>query len=325
MTPTRRDFLKYSTSAMVAALLAKNPTLSAQIDEIISQPPQKEMPKRPLGETGIDLSIIIMSGILLRHIDQKAADKVVADSIEAGINYFDTAVNYGDSEEKLGPALKPYREEVFLATKTGRRSARGAKEELDNSLKRLKTSHLDLYQLHSLSDVERDVKAALSKDGAIQPILEAQKAGVIRYIGFSAHSPEAALYAMRNFDFDTILYPVNFTCHYQGNFDQEVLEEARNRNVNILAIKAMAKQRWQSNGNRQRWQTWYEPIVEPELAKMALSWTLFHSDVIAAAPPGNEKLYRLAMAIAPECQKLNEKKNEELKELSAELHPLFTA
>lgn len=323
MKPTRREFIKYSTAALLGAILAKNPALADRIEKIISKPPAKQVPKRAMGKTGIDVSMIGFSGILLRHIDQEAADKVVADSIEAGVNYFDTANNYGDSEAKLGPALEPFRDEVFLATKTGQRSAQGAKEHLDRSLELLRTDHIDLYYLHAFGDVERDVKAALSKDGAIRTFLEARQAGVIRYIGFSAHSAEAALYAMENFDFDNILYPVNFTCHYQGNFDQEVLAMAREKQVNISAIKAMAKQR--SNQFGQIWQTWYEPVVEPELAVKALSWTLFQPEVISAMPPGNETLYRLAVALAPQCRQLDQQQTNELKELSEQLSPIFRA
>ena len=108
----------------------------------------------------------------------------------------------------------------------------------------LQTDHFDLYQLHAISDVEKDVQAVLAKGGAMEAILEAKKQGKLKYIGFSAHTSEAALAAMREFDFDTILYPVNFACHFRNEFDTEVLAEAKKRDMGILAIKAMARRPW---------------------------------------------------------------------------------
>ncbi len=96
---------------------------------------------------------------------------------------------------------------VFVACKTTERTKKGAEEELHRSLKRMETGFFDLYQLHAVSDVDKDVKRALSPKGAIQAFLKAREEGLVRFLGFSAHSDEAALYAMRNFDFDTILYP----------------------------------------------------------------------------------------------------------------------
>jgi aryl-alcohol dehydrogenase-like predicted oxidoreductase len=211
---------------------------------------QQKIPKRLLGKTGRKLSIIGFGGIVVANVTSLRAAGIVAEAVDKGINYFDVAPSYGDAELKLGPALKPFRSKCFLACKTGKRDKAGAKQELDNSLKNLKTDHLDLYQLHALIDIEKDVKAALAKDGAIQTFLEAKKQGIIDLIGFSAHSPQAALTAMREFDFDTILYPINFCCHFQGSFDQEVLAEAKKRNMGILALKAMAKQKWQNDEDR---------------------------------------------------------------------------
>ena len=243
----RRDFLKASAAAAGGFLLSKKSSLGmakpiAKNNEIAGA-----IPKRPLGKTGEQLSIIGLGGIVVMNAEPKHAASVVAECIERGINYFDVAPTYGDAELKLGPALKPYRDKVFLACKTDNRDRAGAKESLDASLKRLQTDYFDLYQLHAIMHVEEDVKAALSKDGAIQTLLEARKQGIIRYIGFSAHSVEAALVAMREFDFDTILYPINFGCHYRSGFDKEVIAEANKRGMGILALKAMTKQRWQSD------------------------------------------------------------------------------
>jgi aryl-alcohol dehydrogenase-like predicted oxidoreductase len=286
---------------------------------------QPKIPKRLLGKTGRKLSIIGMGGIVVMNAEPKHAEEVVAEAVENGINYFDVAPSYGDAELKLGPALKPFRYKSFLACKTGRRDRAGAKEELDNSLKNLKTDHLDLYQLHALIDVEKDVKAALAKDGAIQTFIEARKQGIIDLIGFSAHSPEAALTAMREFDFDTILYPVNFCCHFQGNFDQEVLAEAKKRKMGILALKAMAKQKWQNaKDNKAFPKCWYEPISNPEIASLALRWTLSQG-IAAAMPPGEENLFRMAMTTAAIYKELSADELSRLEKLSVGLQHIFPA
>ena len=290
-----------------------------------NDPLTNKMPKQVLGKTGQKLSIIGLGGILVMNAEPEHAKKVVAEAVEKGINYFDVAPTYGDAELKLGPALEPFRDKCFLACKTIKRDKAGAKEELDNSLKNLRTDYLDLYQLHAITDVEKDVKAALGKNGAIQTFIEARKAGIIRYLGFSAHSDEAALMAMNEFDFDTILYPINFCTHYKGKFDQEVLVEAKKRKMGILALKAMARQKWKDQDKKKQYpKCWYEPITEQELARKALAWTLSQG-ATAILPPGDENLFRIAMNIGPSLAKIGKPQNTELKNLSAELDPLFKA
>ena len=322
----RREFLK--TSAVAAGSGIFLDKLAFGMGKAIKDTDIKRtIPKRPLGKTGRELSIIGFGGIVVMNAEPIQAKLVVAHAFERGINYFDVAPSYGDAEIKLGPALKPYRDRVFLACKTGRRDKAGAKEELDNSLKNLQTDHFDLYQLHGLIDVEKDVKAALSKDGAIQTFIEARKAGIIRFIGFSAHSPQAALTAMREFDFDTILYPINFCTHFQSKFEVEVLAEARKRNMGILALKAMAKQKWLDEQSPQRkayQKCWYEPIDDPELARLALSWTLSQS-ITAALPPGEEKLFRMAMDLAPICKKITASQITQLETVAKSLQPILSA
>ena len=138
---------------------------------------KKHFPTRQLGQTGMEVSAIGFGGIVVMNAQPGHAAEVVAQSVEAGINYFDVAPTYGDAEIKLGPALKPFRKNVFLACKTTQRNKKEAAEELENSLERLQTDYLDVYQLHAITEVEKDVKAALSKTGAIQTFLEAKKNG----------------------------------------------------------------------------------------------------------------------------------------------------
>ena len=152
-----------------------------------------------------------------------------------------------------------------------------------------------------------------------------KKNGIIRNIGFSAHSPQAALTAMKEFDFDTIMYPINFCTHFNSNFESEVLAEAKKRKMGIIAIKAIAKQKWQ-NDNDERKQypkCWYEPIGEPQTAQKALSWA-YEQGISLALPPGEEKLFKMCMDLAPNCKKLSENELNELENLAKESEPIFT-
>ena len=265
----RREFLKIVPAAAAGLYLSGKSCLAGEVKAGGEKKGSDKLPKRVLGKTGERISMIAFGGMVLMNAEPEHAAKVVAEAVDAGINYFDVAPTYGDAEVKLGPALKPFRDRVFLACKTKERDRKGAEKELKQSLKRLQTNHFDLYQLHAITDVKEDVEAALGKGGAMEAILEARRAGLIRYIGFSAHSSEAALAAMREFDFDTTMYPINFVCHYNSNFEPAVIAEAKKREMGIIALKAMAKQRWQ--GPRRYKKTWYEPIDERELAHKALS------------------------------------------------------
>jgi len=322
MNMDRRDFLKAALGGSAAALVWGCSKLQLQPSRTSKE--TLTMPKRLLGKTGQRLSIIGMGGIVVMNAEPKQAARVVEDSIAQGVNYFDVAPTYGDAELKLGPALKPYRHQVFLACKTTQRRREGAEKELTASLKRLQTDHLDLYQLHAIKDVEKDVHAALGKGGAIEAFLAARDKGLVRYLGFTAHSPQAALAAMREFDFDTIMYPINFACHYVSNFEGEVLTEARKRNMGVIAIKAMARQRWpKDDPNRGKYaKCWYQPIDDPELARLALSWS-FSQGVTAAIPPGEESLYRLALKLAGDCRPLSTAETSRLQTLAKRLNAIF--
>ena len=314
----RRDFLRASAAGAGAFYLS-----GESLAESCSQAKVELLPRRVLGKTGEKLSIIGLGGMVVAGVEQAEADAVVARSVEKGINYFDFSPEYGDSELKLGPALKPFRKDVFLACKTSKRDKEGAEKELHRSLKRLHTDHFDLYQLHNLDDLEDDAKKALSKSGAIQTFIKAREKGLVKYLGFSAHSPEAALLAMREFDFDSIMYPINFCCHYKGKFSQEVLSEAKKRGIGIIAIKAMAKQVWQREEDKEKHpKCWYEPVVDPFLAEDALRWTLSQG-VTAAIPPGDENLFKLALQIGPHIRPITDEGTEKLKRLATGLEPLF--
>lgn len=325
----RRDFLKTAaglTAAMTANKLFGNlPECVAASDQACGSKNPPLLPKRPYGKTGIQLSIIGMGGLVINGVKQEHANQTVAEAIEKGVNYFDVAPTYGDAELKLGQALQPFRKKVFLACKTTERTRDGARAELDRSLQRLRTDHLDLYQLHALIDLTKDVDVAFAKGGAMETFIEAKKAGIVRHLGFSAHSVEAALAAMDRYDFDSVLFPVNFACYYGGNFGRQVIEKAKSKSVAILALKAIAQQPWPTQDHPKRKEfakCWYQPLFDRSQAELALRFTL-SQPVTATIPPADEKLFWLLVDLAMKFKPIKESESKKIESWGARTKPLF--
>jgi len=149
----------------------------------------------------------------------------------------------------------------------------GKTGELHNSLKVLRTDYFDLYQLHALTTPD-DIKTAFGKDGALEAVEKAKKEGIIRYAGFSSHSVESAMEALENYDFNTVLFPVNFATWYKENFGPQVVEYAKNKGTAVLAIKAMACSVFPEGKEKKYPNCWYLPLSEPEDALLGLRFTL---------------------------------------------------
>ena len=248
-----------------------------------------ELPKRVLGKTGEKISIVGFGGIALRNNGQDFANEAVASAYDMGITYFDVAPSYGDSQALLGPALESYRKKIFLACKTGEFDKEGSEAELNESLKLLKTDHVDLYQFHALSRMEH-LDRIFAPGGAMETFVRARKQGKIRYIGFSAHNEEVALKAMDMFDFDTILYPINCVCWLNGNFGPKVFEKAKKKDMGVLALKAVARERV-GNDPAPYPNMWYKPYEDDEQIVNALQFTL-SKDVTATVHVGDIKFLR---------------------------------
>ncbi len=281
-----------------------------------------EVPKRPYSKE-INLSIIGFGGIVVVGMKQKKADKTVAESINTGINYFDVAPSYwdGEAEEKLGKALQPQRKNIFLACKTMERSAAGAEKELNLSLKRVGVDHFDLYQFHAVTTMD-EVESIFAPQGAAETFLKAQKDGKIRFIGFSAHSEEAALALLDRFEFNSVLFPVNFVNYGQSDFGPKVVRRAREKGTAVLALKSMAYTPWPENAKKTCDKCWYKPVDDPELAEKALRFTL-SQDITATIPPGDENLYHLALQIARRFSPMGPKEQDKFLQSTAGLNSLF--
>jgi aryl-alcohol dehydrogenase-like predicted oxidoreductase len=313
----RRDFIK--TTVIAAPMMSLFPS---DLSAIMRTSESGKLEKRSLGRTGKMLSVIGFGGIVVKDTTSEEASAYVKMAIDAGVNYFDVAPSYGNAEIMLGPALEAYRPDVFLACKTTERTKEGSRAELERSLTRLRTDHFDLYQLHAMTTME-DVKKVMGKGGAMETFLEARKEGKIKYIGFSAHSVEAALALMDQFDFDTILYPVSYTTWYAGNFGPQILARAQEKKMGILALKAMAKGPWPEGASRSQYpKCWYEPLSSQEDARMGLRFTLSHP-VTAAIPPGDGNLFKLALELRDSLKPLEKKEVEAIKVKALSGQPLF--
>jgi len=312
----RRNFLKG-----VPPLTALLGVFPASLSAIEREETPGKLERRSLGRTGEKLSILGFGGIVVMNATPQEASRRVGEAIDAGINYFDVAPSYGNAEERLGPALETYRKDVFLACKTTQRSKAGAAAELESSLKKMRTDHFNLYQLHAVAKLE-EVEQILKPGGALEAFLEAKKAGKINFIGFSAHSVEAAMALMDRYNFDTILFPFNFATWHAGNFGPQVLAKAQEKKMGILALKAMANRPWPEGATKTFSKCWYEPLSEPSDALLGLRFTLSHP-ITAAIPPGDENLFRMALGLAAQFTPLSSAEVETLKQKAMKTAPIF--
>ena len=235
------------------------------------------LPTLQFGRTGHDSSRIIFGAAALGRVTQERADRALEVLLEHGINHIDVAASYGDAELRVAPWLKRLPDQFFLATKTTERRSGPAREELHRSLDRLGVDHVDLWQLHNLSDpIHWDT--ALSPGGVIEAAVEAREQGLVRFIGVTGHGTQVAAThrrSLQRFDFDSVLLPYNFLTlknpYYAENFNA-LSATCEARNVAIQTIKSLAYRPWM--GRPRTTSTWYEPLTEPTDIELALHWAL---------------------------------------------------
>lgn len=252
---------------------------------------------RTLGRTGIRASVFGFGGIVCMDATARQAADDVAMAFEHGVNYFDVAPSYGNAQYMLGPALKPYRDRVSLACKSGKRTGKELRAELEESLRALHTDHFDVYQLHGIDD-EGEIDTALAPGGALEEVLKARDQGLVRFVGFSCHHERAALRLMEAFDFDTVLFPINWAYYLEGGAGEAVLRRAAERDMGRLAIKGLAQREWREGEDRSHApKCWYRPIDEnTRLAELALLFTLSR-DVHVAISPGQSHMLREGLRV----------------------------
>jgi aryl-alcohol dehydrogenase-like predicted oxidoreductase len=235
------------------------------------------MQKIPFGRTGHTSSRILFGAAALGSMRQEKADAILELLLAHGVNHIDTAAAYGDSELRVGAWMPRHRERFFLATKTGERTAEGARASLERSRERLQSDQLDLIQLHNLVD-EREWQVALGPGGALEALVEAKERGQVRFIGVTGHGSQVAamhLRSLAHFPFDSVLLPCNFPMLAQPDYAADfeaLLTRCRERGVAVQTIKAIARRRW-PDGDLRRF-SWYEPIRDAEALRRAVHYVL---------------------------------------------------
>lgn len=319
----RRSFLKTVGGAAAGGALGVQPAVGGeQTDRQTAEEKVAGLPRRVLGRTGLKASIVGFPGLALIHGEQERCTSAIHDAFRRGVNYFDVAPAYGDAEEKMGIGLQGLdRDDYILACKTRMRDKKGAREELERSLKRLKTDRFDVYQMHCLKQPD-EVKQALGPGGAMETFLKAKQEGKVRYLGFSAHTTKAALTALKQFRFDTVMFPINFVEFFTMGFGKPVLDLANKQGTGVLAMKPMCRGAWPKDIERtRRW--WYRPVEDAEEIGLALRFTLSRPGVTVGMPPGFLDLAERAIDAGRSYRPLSEAETERVRKLAATCESLF--
>jgi aryl-alcohol dehydrogenase-like predicted oxidoreductase len=252
------------------------------------------MQTRRLGRLGHMSSVLIYGGAALSDVIQDEADRSIGAALEAGINHFDTAADYGESELRLGAWMPRIREQIFLATKTGDREAGAAYDSLCRSLDRLRTDRVDLIQLHAVGNLD-ELDTVTGPGGALEGVVRAREEGLARGIGITGHGPGVAaihLEACRRFPFDTVLTPYNFVLARDADFRRDfddLIELARAEDVGVMVIKSIARNNWRADGPRP-YETWYEPLDEQTSIDAAVAFALDRREIAGLATAGDTRL-----------------------------------
>jgi aryl-alcohol dehydrogenase-like predicted oxidoreductase len=242
------------------------------------------MEYRRLGRLGSMNSVLIFGGAALSKVSREEADQAISLSLEAGVNHFDTAADYGDSELHYGRWMPEIRDGIFLSTKTGEREKGAAGRQIRASLERLQVDHVDLIQLHAVNDLD-DLDRATR--GALEAAVEAREEGLVGAVGITGHGHEAPathLEALRRYPFDTVMTPWNYILStdegYRRDFEA-LVEEILRQDAGLMTIKTVSRRNW-PEGNpteEQRRATWYEPFEEQGYVDAAVSFVLAREEV----------------------------------------------
>jgi aryl-alcohol dehydrogenase-like predicted oxidoreductase len=235
------------------------------------------IPSAPFGRTGHQSTRTIFGAAAFSRVTQEEADRTMELLLQYGVNHIDTAASYGESELRLGPWMERIRNDVFLATKTGKRTYAGAHDQIRRSLERLRVPNVDLIQLHNLVDPEQ-WETALGPNGALKAAVEARDEGLVRFIGVTGHGTTVARMhrrALERFDFDSVLLPYDYPMmqnpDYAADFEA-LLAVCQERNVAVQTIKAVTRRPWGEQEHTAA--TWYEPFQDQADLDKAVHWVL---------------------------------------------------
>jgi predicted aldo/keto reductase-like oxidoreductase len=253
------------------------------------------MLKRTIGRLGYQSSVVMFGAASLGNVTQEEAEASISFALQHGVNHFDTAASYGDAELRMGPTISQIRNDIFLATKTGQRSKKEAKEEIYRSLERMQVDSIDLLQLHAVGSME-ELDRCTEKGGALEAAVEAKDEGIIKEIGITGHghqAPDVHLEALRRFPFATVLLPLNYYMYslpeYRASFDA-LMEEANKQKAAVRVIKAIAKAPW-VEGQKRPYATWYEPFDQQEIIDACVHFVLSFPGLSGFASAGDIHLF----------------------------------
>ena len=249
---------------------------------------------RRLGRLGHQSSVLIYGAAALSDVTQDVADRAIQQALDGGINHIDVAAGYGDAELRLGPWMSGIRSDIFLATKTGERDRESAWRQINASLERLQTDHVDLLQLHAVGDLA-ELDAATGPNSALEAATRAQEEGLVGAVGITGHGDEAPsthLEALRRHPFATVLTPLNPVLWrdvaYRESYEA-LVDEVGRQDVGLMTIKTVSRRNWVDGADHTH-TTWYEPYDDQDRIRAAVSWVLSHQEVTGMATAGDVKL-----------------------------------
>jgi predicted aldo/keto reductase-like oxidoreductase len=282
---------------------------------------------RKLGRINFESTLITLGGCGPGYVSQAEADVAVKMALdEYGVNMFDIAPSYGEAEVRLEPWIHKYREKIFLAEKTGKRTRDTAMDELQSSLKQTGAEYFDLYQFHAVGSIG-ELDQILGDGGAMEAFKEAQEIGLIKYIGITGHADiQVFVDAVNRFDFDTVLLPVNVASMVNPqpvNDYRPLLRIAEERDIGIIAIKSILKQRWKTNDKA--YNTWYQPLDTPAAIEKAIWFTLSQPGVSTYSLPCDIRLWKPILEAANQFRRLSNEEQDEIVDFAKtrQFSPLF--
>jgi len=270
-------------------------------------------------------TVAIFGAAALSEVSQEEADRVMEQIIEAGVNHIDVAPSYGEAELRIGPWMPRERGRFFLGCKTMERTREGAWKEMHESLKRLQVEQFDLYQCHAVTTME-ELDAVTGQGGALEAFVEAREKGLTKYIGITGHgvdAPQIYLEALRRFDFDSILFPLNFVQMANPQYrryTEELIAACKAEDVGTMVIKTITKAPWGERPHTAT--TWYEPFEKREEIQQAVNFALSY-EVTGLCTAGDTRVLPLVLEACEKFTPLSQDEREEMIKSGAQYQPLF--